>query len=217
MNESKVPDAELFIASGCAHCPTVLAGLTDLLKDGKIGRLTVFNIAHKTEAAHERGVRSVPWACIGPFELIGSYTKQELGEWAERAAHPEGIADYLVSQLSTGQLDAVTAACRHHPILLPTLLDLAADLETPFAVRIGIGAVVEDLAPHGYLNGQLPKLVELAHDPQQQVRADAAHFLGLVGGDMARVTLETLRNDSDTEVREIAAESLDAMNETRNV
>ena len=72
------PHAELLLAPGCAHCPVVLAALAELIKAGRIGRLEVINIASHPEEAEARGVRGVPWIRIGPFELSGAHTRQEL-------------------------------------------------------------------------------------------------------------------------------------------
>ena len=54
------------------------------------------------------------------------------------------------------------AACRRSPQLLRPLLAMAGDLETPFAARIGVGAVLEDLAPDGLLKDAVDDMVELA-------------------------------------------------------
>ena len=116
----------------------------------------------------------------------------------------------LVEGLEGGQLDSVTGACRRAPqTLLPVLLDLAGKLDTPFAVRIGVGAVLEDLATDDLLSGLTGPISRLTASPQPQVRADAAHFLGLTGSPDARSELERLASsDEDPEVREIALESL---------
>ena len=72
MTESAAPaDALLLIATGCNHCPAVLEGLSRLLKQGRIGRLDVVNLAVHPETGQALGVRSVPWTRIGPFELEG--------------------------------------------------------------------------------------------------------------------------------------------------
>lgn len=205
------PDAELLIAPGCAHCPVVLAALAELVKRGQVGRLAVVNIAAHPDEAERRGVRGVPWIRIGAFELQGAHSQGELTAWAERAAAPDGASAYLRELLETGQLDAVTGACRRSPAaLLPALVGLAGDLDTPFAVRVGVGAVLEDLAQTGLPAAALPALQRLATSEQAQVRADAAHFLGLEGSPAARETLADLARDPDAEVREIAAESLAA-------
>jgi len=211
MTVNNVPDAELLIASGCAHCPVVLSGLAELVKKGLIGRLEVINVGQHPEIAQARGARGVPWIRIGPFQLSGAHTPSELAAWAERAGSAAGMRAYLTEGLQSGQLDSVTAACRRNPELLPPLLQLAADLETPFAVRVGVGAVFEELAPDGLLSGLVDAIATLADSPHAQLRADAAHFLGLSGNAAARVPLQHLAEDEDPEVREIAAESLAAL------
>lgn len=203
-----VPDAELLIAPGCIHCPVVLTGLSELVKQGRIGRLTVINIVAHPEVVEAYGARGVPWIRIGPFELGGAHSQSELATWAERAGSATGVRTYLSESLQTGQLASVISACRRSPALLPPLLALAGDLEAPFAVRIGVGAVVEELAPEGRLAGLADELADLAASPHPQVRADAAHFLGLAGTPGARGLLARLAEDADAEVREIAAESL---------
>lgn len=203
-----VPDAELMIASGCAHCPVVLAGLAELVKSGQIGRLEITNIAQHPEIAQQRGVRGVPWIRIGPFELSGAHSQSELAELATRVASKTAMMDYLRDSLETGELDRVIRVCRQSPELLSPLLALAGDLETPFAVRIGVGAVLEDLAGDRQLSALVAEIAELATSPHAQVRADAAHFLGLADSTKARAVLERLTSDEDHEVREIAAESL---------
>ena len=57
-SEPQVIDATLYVAPGCPHCPTVLNGLSELVKTGRIGQLTVINIASRPELAAEHGVRS---------------------------------------------------------------------------------------------------------------------------------------------------------------
>ena len=203
-----VPDAELLIAPGCPHCPTVLSALADMVKQGLIGQLHVANIAQRPDAAAERGVRGVPWIRIGPFEMTGAHGGAELRDWASRATDPEAHRQFLIEQLESGELDSVIAACRRAPELLPPLVALAADLDTPFAVRIGIGAVIEDLAGDERLATVSDNLLALSRSELAPVRADAAHYLGQLGTVAAAARLRELADDPDAAVREIAAESL---------
>ena len=211
MSQQIVPDAELLIATGCVHCPVVLAALAELIKAGRIGRLDVVNIATHPEIATQRGVRGVPWIRIGPFELSGAHSRSELEKLVDRARSPDGLQTYLRDSLESGELDRVIRVCRRSPEMLPSLLGLAGDLDTPFAVRVGVGAVLEDLATDDLLSGLTDPIRQLAVSPEPQVRADAAHFLGLTGSEEARVALERLASDDDREVREIASESLAQM------
>jgi hypothetical protein len=212
MTSVNVPDAELLIATGCTHCPVVMAALSDLLKKGRIGRLDVYNIAAHPQAAEARGARGVPWIRIGPFELSGAHTPAELADWVERAGSPTGWQDYLQDRLAGGELEAATAAARRDAAARQALLALAADLETPFAVRIGVGAVLEELGPEGLLQDLVEPIERtLVGSEHPQVRADAAHFLGLSGSPAAADPLRRLLDDDNAEVREIAQEALDAL------
>jgi HEAT repeat protein len=85
---------------------------------------------------------------------------------------------------------------------------LAGDLETPMAVRIGVGAVFEEFAGSASLAEVVPELGALCRSDEAQVRADACHYLGLSGAAEARPHVRDLLDDPDEEVREIAAESL---------
>jgi hypothetical protein len=202
------PDALLLMAPGCAHCPVVLESLGRLLKDGRLGRLEVINVAAHPEAAVAAGTRSVPWTRIGPFELDGLYGPAELAGWAGHAAAGTGLAAYLAHLLEHRQLERAVAVVRGLPGALADLLGLAGSLETPMGIRIGISAVVEELQDTPALRDALPALAGLTASPEPQVRADAAHYLGLTGSDGARQPLERLLADPDPQVREIAAESL---------
>ena len=202
------PSALLLLAPGCPHCPTVLRGLEALLKQGDIGRLEAVNIAEHPEVAAEVGTRSVPWCRIGPFELEGLHSEQELAEWAGHARRGTGMPEYLADLLETHKLDRVIRLVRDRPGLQPDLITLIADLETPMGVRIGVGAVFEDLAQHGELSDLIPPLGALTRFPEPQIRADACHYLGLTGAAEALVFVEPLLGDPDAEVREIAAETL---------
>jgi hypothetical protein len=203
-----LPDALLLLAPGCAHCPTVLEGLSGLLKTGRLGRLEVINIAAHPEAAAAAGTRSVPWCRIGPFELAGLHSPAELAGWVEHAAQGTGMPEYLSDLLGSQQLAKVQTLVTERPGLLADLVNLIADLDTPMGVRIGVGAVFEDLAVHGRLDEVVPQLAALTRASAPQVRADAAHYLGLSRHPDAAAALQALLQDDDAEVREIAAESL---------
>lgn len=202
------PDARLLIAPHCAHCPVVLDGLSRLVKEGRIGRLEVINLAVHPEVAETHGVRSVPWLLIGPFTLTGAHSVRELGEWADRAAGGSGLGSYFVHLLETSRLPEVVEHVRASPGSLEDLILLLGDLETPMAVRIGIGAVIEELAGSPALAEAVAPLGALTRAEAHQVRADACHYLGLTDSAEAIPLLTACLEDEDDEVSEIAAESL---------
>jgi len=208
MSQRQTPDALLLIATGCAHCPVVLEGLSQLLKQGHIGRLEVINIVEHPEAAQAIGTRSVPWTRIGPFELEGLLSPKELSDWTDLARRDEGLATYFNHLLETQRPHHVSALLQREPASLSTLLGLLASDKTPMTVRIGIGVVLEELQGSDLLAGALPDLFELARSSKANLRADAAHFLGLTGNTDASPMLQTLLQDEQADVREIAADAL---------
>lgn len=203
-----VPDALLLIAPGCIHCPAVLEALSALVKEGTLGRLEVVNIAVYPQRARELGARSAPWTRIGEFELEGAHSAAELARWALRAASPGGYGLYLSSLLENGGLERVTGLLRRDPQRLPSLVQLLSSLETPMAVRIGAGAVLEELADSSLLGPAVEPLRRLLAAEAPQIRADACHYLGLTGDPCIEEAVTPLLNDEDAEVREIARETL---------
>lgn len=207
-----LPDALLYIATGCPHCPTVLAGLTELIKSGHIGRLEVVNITRHPELARVQGVRAVPWLQLGPFELTGLRAPAELAQWAARAHTPEGMADYLRELLTEGNLGKARATLQRAPqptaaALVRLLGDTAAELQ----VRVGVSALLEELEGGATLAAQVAALGVLTRHADARIRIDAAHTLGLSHAPAARPFLEELQHDGDAEVREVAQESLAAL------
>jgi hypothetical protein len=202
------PDALLLLATGCAHCPSVLDSLGQLLKQGRIGRLQAVNIAEHPEAAREANVRTVPWVRIGPFEIEGLQSAGELARWAELATNGEGFDSYYSHLLETGRAHRVAGLLRSAPQTLPQLIGLLQREETPMAARIGVGVVLEELEGSDLLRQAMPDLVALARSPRPDLRADAAHYLGLTRSARAATMLRELQHDDHPDVREIASDAL---------
>ncbi len=206
----KQPDVTLFITIGCSHCPAVLENLSRLVKEGSIGRLEVTNLSCRPEAAGA-GIRALPWCRIGPFELSGAQSYTDLARWTAAATAGTGMSDYYSLLLESGELDKAVALIRKSPETLDTLIPLLATLDTPMAVRIGIGAVIETLAEEMPIAGIVDALLELAGSEMAPIRRTACHYLGLTGDQRAATLLRTLLEDDDPEVREIASESLETL------
>jgi hypothetical protein len=205
------PDALLLLTSTCPHCPAVLAGLSDLVKQGHIGRLEVVNIGLHPEIAEHHGVRSVPWVRLGPFELEGLRSPAEFRQWAERADSTEGMAEYFRELLKSGQLAKVTALVRDDGAQLKALLNLLADPDLEITIRIGISAVFEELEGFPALLDTIDTLAALTLHPDAHIRADAAHLLSLTHNPRAGSYIERLLTDDVADVREIARESLERL------
>lgn len=211
--DAQAPEAVLLLSTQCSHCPTVLQGLSELVKQGVISRLEVVNIGVRPDIAERHGIRSVPWVKIGDFELEGLHSPAELRRWAERYNQANGLAEYFTELFNQGLLPRVLKAVRTKPGHLNTLLKLSADPDTDLTTRIGISAVVEDFEGTQELQQYLDEMIALGHNDDPRVRSDACHFLAQTRSSGARAALQELTRDPQRAVREVAAESLQELEE----
>ena len=201
----------MLLGTHCPYCPTVLKGLGELVKSGAVGKLEAVNIELHPDIARALGVRSVPWVRIGPFELEGLRSEKELRTWAEAAGTETGYASYLDELLATGKIDRAIKLVQRNPDAIKALLVLFSDSETKLNTRIGISAIIENLAGSELLQGIVDRLGKLSLHDDPRIRGDAAHYLGLTGSTKAMVYLERLEDDADADVRTVARESLEIL------
>ena len=210
-NQAPPPPVLLLVAPTCPHCEAVLQNLAKLVKQGAIGRLDVVNIAIHPEVAEEVGTRSVPWMRIGRVELTGAYSLGEIQEWIEKSSNQKS-AEYIAHLLETNRLEEATLEVSDNAELLSDVINLMTDDETPFSVRIGIGAIIEELAGSETLEKNSHLLIDLTESEERQVRSDAAHYLAFTrGSDEVRNRLRSLSESHDEELAEIARESLEEL------
>lgn len=216
--ESFTPDALMLLSSHCAHCPSVLDLLSKMIKTGEIANLKVVNLEKNPDAMQQFKVRSVPWVRIGKHELTGSQTLEALQQrvqWAiddhqsEDTKNLEANFDFL---LSDGQVNKVIEAIQKEQSGINVIMSLLGDSGTVLSTRIGIGVVFEEFASTDFVRKLIPQLAELSQHEDQRIRADAYHYLGLTKDKSALPILEKGKDDKDQEVRDIAADSLEDLN-----
>lgn len=205
------PDALLFIAPGCAHCPTVLQGLSELVKQTLIGQLTVVNVVAHPEEAAKYGVRAAPWLRLGPFTLTGAHSPAELRQWAQWASSPEHAVHYVEYQLKQGGFKEASRFVAEDTQRLKSLLDIVTNPAANIEVRLGVSAILESYANAPELQNLLPQLGELSRHSDHRIRADACHLLGLTGSAAARHYVAACLDDTEEEVREIAQEAMEEL------
>ncbi len=205
------PDALLFIAPGCVHCPVVLQGLSELLKQTLIGKLTVVNVAAHPEQAAEYGVRSAPWLRLGPFTLTGAQSPAELKQWTEWASSEDGAVHYVEHLLKQGGFKKAGVFIAEDTHRLKSLLAIIANPEADIDVRLGVSALLEAYTNKPELQNLLPQLAELTLHTDHRVRADSCHLLGLTGSVAALPYVEACLKDTHEEVREIAGEATEEL------
>lgn len=211
MTDASVPSAFLALGTHCPHCPTVLSGLSDLVKQGRIGKLEVVNLDQRPDIATELGIRGVPWVRIGPFELEGLRSPAELKTWVERAGTLDGMAEYFRELLNEGKLDQVSKVIDKDPFSLEALLHLLADPDTELQIRLGLSAIIEDYAGTPTLQAMTDKLGRLSEHEDARIRNDACYFLGLSNDRNALPYLKARLQDESQDVRDTAEESLEEL------
>lgn len=206
------PEATLAITPVCPHCPGMMEVLGQLVKKGNISALHIINIAAQNEFAGKNEIRSVPWLRLGPFILQGLHTQEEIQSWIDRYQSDTGVEDYFTELLSNGELDTVGRAIKTSPEIIQQLIPLISSDETNINVRLGLGAILEDLAGQAILEILLKDLIQLLGHSNPRVRGDAAHFLSFIHSPDALTALQQRREETDPEVREIIEESIETLN-----
>ena len=205
-------EAKLLISPGCPHCGSMMSLLGDLLKEGRIGRLLIINIAEQPDEAAIHNVRSVPWLKLGEMEFTGAHSRAELEQAIDMAVSDDGQQRFLFEKLKNGMLDDVIKIVESDKKQLPVLIALLKGNDVPMTVRIGVSAILEGLQENpAELQKILPDLLALSESTDETIRADACHFLSLAGGDEALTRLQQCVNDDSEMVREVAAESIEAL------
>ncbi len=205
--------ATLLVAPTCPHCPQMKKILSELLTKGDLASLDIVDISVDLERAEMLGVRSVPWLMLNTLELQGVHTESEIKYWLEQAALKDGRQQLFDSLLEVGQISQVETMLRKDPNALTDLLVLFADPERQINVRIGASAVLESLQGSGLLEQAVNEIAEYTQHSQVATRIDACHVLSFIHHPSAVSFLKSALKDTDTEVREVAQESLDELAE----
>lgn len=209
--------AELFIATGCSHCPVVMAELSQLLKNGKLGSLNISNIAVDNKRADQLNIRSVPSFILSGSDssmlFSGNYTPAEIQKWTEIALSENSMVKYIESFLEQGELMAVTQAIQLAPETFTSVINMLKDEETSMHVRIGLDALLENFANTEILQQHIPSLLKLASENNVRLQIDALHYLALSGDKNIKAFLEEKTSDDDKQIKNAATEALETLSD----
>jgi len=213
---SQIPSALLLIASGCQHCPVMLRNLSELLEQGKVSSLEIVNITVSPERAEALNVRTVPWLKLEEYELTGLKSKSELLEWIDKAGSTEGQRLYFEALISDGKISKAQKIIEEKPWQIPALLSIMDSEDTSLSLRIGVSAIIEQLAGSKPLIAGINALSEYCQHELARVRNDACYYLGLSRHVDAEEHIRPLLDDENDEVKETAKEALEEITEYTN-
>jgi hypothetical protein len=162
MKSNTKPSAELFVATGCSHCPVVLHELSENLKKGHISSLKITNIAVDNKRAEKLNIRSVPWFSLKnekSFMIFsGNYSPAEIEKWISTSATNNGMQEYIEECLGNGQLMTVVQAIHLQPEIFNIIVSMLEDEETSMDIRIGLDALIESFSATDILKNHTASL-----------------------------------------------------------
>ena len=164
----------MLLGTDCPHCPSVLRSLSELVEQGVVSKLEVVNLVQRPDVAQELGVRSVPWVRIGPFELAGPRTLEELKRWAQTTATHQGIRDYLGAMLAEGEVDRVLVMISKESALMARAIELLDDADAKINIRLGVGAIIEEYQGTPLLQKYIPFQVIARKTPDRWAQLSAS-------------------------------------------
>lgn len=209
------PEVLLLLGTHCPHCPAVVSSLAELVKKGVISSVEMVNLEAKPEVAERLGVRTVPWLRIGWYELEGLRSKAELEQWVARVGSDAGMAAYFSEILAVGKVKLALRLLEQHADAMAAIFILLSDADEKINVRLGVGVIIEEHATRASFKPYIPVLGELTQHEDERVRSDAGHYLALTGDKGSVQYIRPLLDDASDDVREVARESMELLNEAR--
>jgi hypothetical protein len=210
------PEADLFIATGCAFCPLVMNELSSLLKAGKLSVLKITNIAVNNERASQLNIRSVPWFSLSntssSMVFSGNYSAKEIAKWVEVTQSGNAMVEYIENFLASGEIMTLVQAIQLAPDTFSSVIDMLKDENTSMDLRIGLDALLENFAATETLKQHAATLKKMASEDNIRIQIDALHYLALTGDINNKHFLEEKSQHHDKQIQEAAIEALETLN-----
>ena len=220
MKTSTPSSAELFIATGCRHCPIVLKELSEQLKKGGLASLKITNIAVDNKRAEKLNIRSVPWFSLSnknSFMIFsGDHSPKEIQHWLATSQSKNGMKEYIEEYLSNGQLMTITQAIQINPEIFSHVITMIKDKETSMDIRIGLDVLIENFSASEILQEYSDELKAIASSDNTRLKIDALHYLALTGDIKNKEFLQEKMKDSDMQIKEAAIEALETLDDLIN-
>jgi predicted metal-binding protein len=217
MNDAIPLSVELFVATGCNHCPIVMTELSEQLKKGSIASLTIHNIAVDNARAEELNIRSVPWFSLTNHHSFmifsGNHSPKEIQEELKNAQAADGMKLYIEDCLSKGELMTVYQAIQIRPDILSNVIAMLADEETSMDIRIGLDALIEQFSKTETLNKHADDLKKIALINIPRLQIDALHYIALTGNIENKLFLQEQTKNTNPQIKEAALEAIETLND----
>lgn len=220
MEKATPISVELFVATGCNHCPVVLSELSEQLKTGTIAKLNITNIAIDNTRAEELNIRSVPWFSLSSSHSFmifsGNYSPKEIKSWLDVAQTNEGMKEYIEHSLASGELMTVVQAININPSVLASVIAMLGDEETSMDIRIGLDVLIEQFSATKTLKNYTDDLKKIAQCNIPRLQIDAFHYIALIGDIGNKVFLQKQVESTNQQVKDAAIEAIETLDDLLN-
>ena len=217
MQDLSPTSAELFIATGCSHCPLVLNELSEQLKKGAIAELNTINIAVDNTRADALNIRSVPWFSLtnnhSYMIFSGNYSPKEIQSWLKIAKSAEGMKNYIEELLGKGELMTIVQAINIQPSVLSSVISMLGDEETSMDIRIGLDVLIEQFSNTKILQNYTSELKSIALADMPRLQIDALHYIALTGDIENKHFLQQQTENTNHQIKEAAIEAIETLDD----
>ena len=217
MKNSSPTSVEIFVATGCSHCPIVLNELSGQLKKGAIAELKIINIAEDNTRADALNIRSVPWFSLTNNHTYmifsGNYSPKEIKSWLKTAKSADGMKDYIEEFLSKGELMTIAQAINIQPSILSSIITMLGDEETSMDIRIGLDVLIEQFSTTKILQNHTSELKTIALRDMPRLQIDALHYIALTGDVENKTFLKEQTENTNPQIKEAALEAIETLND----
>ena len=211
MKPANKPTALILVSTHCPHCHALEKLLHQRMENGSLGELEVVNFEHSPEVAQQYGVRSVPWLRLGNFVFDEALTPADLDRWIGGTARASGAASYIAYLLEKGKLNKAIEWIEAGNASLSAILPVLQDPDVKINVRVGVSAILEHFEDTNTIRAAIPALTAMLGDSNPTVRIDVCHYLSLTHSIDVVESLKTMLEDEDEQVRQVARESIEAL------
>ena len=215
MQDLSPTSVELYVATGCSHCPLVLNELSEQLKTGAIAELNTINIAVDNTRADALNIRSVPWFSLANNHsymiFSGNYSPKEIQNWLKIAKSADGMKDYIEVFLSKGELMTITQAINIQPKIFHSVITMLGDEETSIDIRIGLDVLIEQFSTTKILQNYTSELKIIALSDMPRLQIDALHYIALTGDIENKHFLQQQTENTNPQIKEAALEAIETL------
>lgn len=214
LDDLKMPtELIVFSAPGCPHCPKAVRAAVNLALANENISTTIIDAQSCPDLSKRFSVKSVPLTVLDRgLSWIGVISESEVA--SKILSREEDGYDDLVfeSLMESGRLEDVAQRVKTQA---GAIQFARAWKKSTTSTRIGLMMVAEETLEQNptAFNGSATLLFESTSSDDAALRGDTADLLGQIGLESAIPYLETLLEDPNPDVAEIAEEALEAIRE----